>query len=116
MAGPLSTTGLSRLLSTTPPTVSSVLNTLERRGLLERRAVAHDRRAVSIALTDAGRAIVAEAFVAQHGRERAWVADLPAEDLAALLRTLGALANRPRPPARPAERTAGRPDDELRTR
>lgn len=96
-AGPQSTTSLSRLLATTAPTVSSVLNTLEKRGLVERRAVPGDRRAVSVALTDEGTRVVAQAFAAQHERERAWVDALEPDELAALVRALDKLQQRPRP-------------------
>src|SRR5262245_37070717 len=55
VSGPLQTNELARLLFLTRPTVSSVVNTLERRGLVRRERLAHDRRLVEMQLTPAGR-------------------------------------------------------------
>ena len=49
---------LARRLMTTPATVTSVADTLERRGQLERRRDSADRRAVRLHITAAGRAVV----------------------------------------------------------
>ena len=47
---------LSRLCGITPATTVSLLNVMERDGLIERRAVPGDRRAFGVHLTDKGRA------------------------------------------------------------
>jgi DNA-binding MarR family transcriptional regulator len=97
VSGPLQTRELARLLFTTPPTVSSVVNTLERRGLVRRERLDHDRRLVEMHLTPAGRRIVAQVSRAQHQRERSWVEDVDPADLAAFVRVAEHLATRPRP-------------------
>jgi DNA-binding MarR family transcriptional regulator len=90
-AGPLEPRALARLSAVTRASVSSVLNTLERDGLVERRRESVDRRVVTVSLTTTGRRAVAAAFREHNARERAWVASLsPAEGrtLAALLQRL----------------------------
>ena len=88
VVGPQGTSRLSRALHTTAPTVSSVVKTLERRGLITRTRIADDARAVSIALTPLGEELVATAFARQHEREQAWFAGLDPDDSAALRRIL----------------------------
>ncbi|MFC6883059.1 MULTISPECIES: MarR family winged helix-turn-helix transcriptional regulator [Actinomadura] len=50
----------ARRLMITPATVTSVADTLERNGHIERRRDPGDRRAVLLHITDAGRALMAE--------------------------------------------------------
>lgn len=45
---------ISQLLQVTPPTVTQIINTLEKDGLVERTVDPDDRRAVKIKLTSAG--------------------------------------------------------------
>ena len=54
VSGPLQTGELARLLFTTAPTVSSVVNTLEARRLVRRERLDRDRRLVEVHLTPAG--------------------------------------------------------------
>ena len=96
-AGPLQTRELARLLATTAPTVSSVLNTLERNGFVTRERLPHDQRLVEARLTDAGREAVEQSFAEQHEREREWLDVLTRKDMKALVETLELLANRHRP-------------------
>ena len=96
-AGPLQTRELARLLATTAPTVSSVLNTLERKGFVTRERLPQDQRLVEARLTDAGLAVVEQAFHDQHERERAWLAPLARKEVKAFVETLEVLANRHRP-------------------
>ena len=82
---------LARLCAVSRGTVSSVLNTLERDGLVRRRRQSADRRMVTVALTEKGRGLVKEAFQRQHAREHRWLAGLDrgtVTDLVALLRHL----------------------------
>jgi MarR family transcriptional regulator, negative regulator of the multidrug operon emrRAB len=51
--------------STTPASVSGVLNTLQKRGFVDRTIDPNDRRRVRVLLTDAGRAAVEEGTRAQ---------------------------------------------------
>lgn len=99
VSGPLQTGELARLLFTTPPTVSSVVNTLERRGLVRRERLDHDRRLVEMHLTPAGRRLVAGLSQQQHERERRWVDGVDPDDLAAFVRVAEHLATRTRPEA-----------------
>lgn len=96
IAGPTEPRALARLAAVTRASISSVLNTLERGELVERRRESADRRVVTVLLTAKGRRAVASAFRAHHARERAWLAGLsPAEvdTLAELLHRL--LATQP---------------------
>jgi DNA-binding MarR family transcriptional regulator len=99
VAGPLQTRELARLLATTAPTVSSVLNTLERKGYLARERLEHDQRLVEARLTDAGRAVIEAAFRDQHAREEAWLDEVTRKDMKALVEILERLSRRHRPTA-----------------
>lgn len=97
-AGPLQTRELARLLATTAPTVSSVLNTLERKGYVERARLAYDQRLVEARLTEAGLEVVEAAFLGQNAREKEWLDELTRKDLRALVDILERLSRRHRPP------------------
>ena len=64
---------LARLCAVSRGTVSSVLNTLERDGLLKRRRISADRRVVTVSITEKGRRRVKTAFELQHEREHQWL-------------------------------------------
>jgi DNA-binding MarR family transcriptional regulator len=76
-----------------PPTATRMLDVLVRDGIAERRAAEHDRRAVMITLTPAGREAV-ETAAARVARARARVRDsltvAEQEQAARLLRRLAA--------------------------
>jgi DNA-binding MarR family transcriptional regulator len=55
---PLSPTTIAQRLIVTTASVTSLLDTLERRGLVERRPDPADRRKLLVAITDDGRALV----------------------------------------------------------
>jgi DNA-binding MarR family transcriptional regulator len=95
--GPLQTGDLARLLFTTAPTVSSVVNTLEGRGWVQRVRLDQDRRLVEVRLTASGGRLVRRAYKEQHERQKAWARDIDPADLAGFVRVVEHLATRPRP-------------------
>jgi DNA-binding MarR family transcriptional regulator len=109
VVGPQQTRDLAQLLFTTPPSVSSAVNTLESRGWVRRSRLDHDRRLVEVRLTATGGRLIRSTFKAQHDRELSWTADIPPEDLAAFIRVMEHLAARHRPPAPSARRRSARP-------
>jgi DNA-binding MarR family transcriptional regulator len=56
--GPQSVAALADAVAVTPPTASRLCDRLVRKGLIRRRTDPRDRRAVRLALTEAGRALV----------------------------------------------------------
>ncbi len=95
---------LAGLCAVSRGTVSSVLNTLERDGLVKRRRQSADGRVVTVTVTAHGRQRVKKAFALQHAREHQWLGGLDRQTVAALVETLRHLLEIPRPgaPAAPA--------------
>ncbi|GAA5038748.1 DNA-binding MarR family transcriptional regulator [Thermocatellispora tengchongensis] len=80
LLGPTQPVRLAGIAAMSRSAVTNAVNTLERAGLVERRPVPGDGRAVVVALTAAGEKAVREAFAEQTLREREWFAALaPAE-------------------------------------
>jgi DNA-binding MarR family transcriptional regulator len=80
---------LSRLAAVSPPTVTSILNTLERDGLVvRRRGCETDRRAVVVELTDAGDDLLGDVWRQQHRREVEWAAALTPDEQRSVVRLL----------------------------
>jgi MarR family transcriptional regulator, organic hydroperoxide resistance regulator len=73
-------------------TMTSVLDRLERRGLVTRRSAPGDRRAVLVELTTSGQSAAGEIREAMFGLERRAFADLSADAIAGLRAGLRALA------------------------
>ena len=90
---------LARLCAVSRGTVSSVLNTLERDGLVSRRRQSSDRRVVTVAITEQGRDRVKEAFERQHAREHQWLGSLDRQSITSLVALLRHLLELPRPGA-----------------
>jgi MarR family 2-MHQ and catechol resistance regulon transcriptional repressor len=91
--GELELRALRRRLRTSKANATEVVTTLEARGLVARRRLAHDRRAAVVALTDAGRALVDRLFPDHSVRvERAFAVLDEAEkrSLASICRKLAA--------------------------
>ena len=88
VAGPLEPRQVAPLAGVTRASISAVLNTLERDGLVERRRQSDDRRVVTIWLTPSGRRAVLEGFGMHHRVEKAWVAALSPAERKTLLRLL----------------------------
>jgi DNA-binding MarR family transcriptional regulator len=83
---------LTRELLVTAGNVTGLVDRLARMGLVERRPVPEDRRAVRIVLTARGRRVAARA-IPRHRRDvEALLSPLPARDLARLRRLLGRLS------------------------
>lgn len=57
-AGELNPGQLARTISLSPPTVTGILDRLERRGLIKRERAARDKRQVVVCLTDDGRRLL----------------------------------------------------------
>ena len=88
VSGPLEPSALARLSAVSRPSVSAVLNTLERDGLVRRVRSPVDARRVTVELTDAGRAETAAAWRAHHQVEQRMMSPLDAEERATLARLL----------------------------
>jgi DNA-binding MarR family transcriptional regulator len=76
LAGPAEAKRVAELSGMSRAAVSALVNTLERDGLVSRRQADHDRRAVALDLTPAGRDAVTASFRAHNEREQAWAATL----------------------------------------
>lgn len=97
------------------PTLTKVVDRLEREGLVERRSDPADLRRTLVLETDRGRSRVAPLLAAAKAHERAVLGAFPAREVAALKSMLRALSARPgdasaprragtSPRARPARR------------
>ena len=95
---------LARLCAVSRGTVSSVLNTLERDALVQRRRQSADRRVVTVTITEKGRRRVREAFGRQHAREHQWLGDLDPQTISGLVALLRHLLELPRPGTPPGLR------------
>jgi DNA-binding MarR family transcriptional regulator len=80
VVGPTEPKQLAHLANVTRSSTSSVLNTLERDGLVERRRESADRRLVTAALTERGADLVHETFDKHHALETKWVSVLSATE------------------------------------
>ncbi|MGH9243656.1 MAG: MarR family winged helix-turn-helix transcriptional regulator [Acidimicrobiales bacterium] len=82
VSGPLEPRRIARLASISRAAVSSVLNTLERDGLVERARDQGDRRLVTVRLTDDGRKRLEHAYTRQNTREQELLSPLDPQELA----------------------------------
>lgn len=82
---------LSRELITHRSNVTGLVDRLEKRGLVARKAVAGDRRAYSVQLTRAGGQLVAKILPEYYARAEAALAPIPLKDLPPLNRQLAAV-------------------------
>jgi DNA-binding MarR family transcriptional regulator len=85
---PLSPTTLAERLIVTTASVTSLLDTLERRGLVQRRPDPTDRRRLLVALTDDGRALVEQFLPEVVALQTAVMAGLSETQRLQLLRLL----------------------------
>ena len=87
-AGGLTQTDLSHALITHRSNVTGLVDRLEQRGLVVRKAVPGDRRAYSVQLTRAGARLVEEILPEYYARAEAAFEPIPLKDLARLNRQL----------------------------
>lgn len=88
--GPLSQGELGRRLLRGNPSVTALVDTLERRGWAQRERGTEDRRVVTVSLTAPGRRVVEKAFPAHAAHLTALLGVLGAEEQ----ETLGALCEK----------------------
>jgi DNA-binding MarR family transcriptional regulator len=100
--GPLPIRSLVVAFGARPSTLTSVLARLERRGLVERRINAADRRSFIVVPTEAGAAAAARVRSAVASVEAAVERGLPAETLEGFYATIEAIVSSP--PATPERR------------
>lgn len=92
IAGPLEPSRLADLSGMSRQAVSALVKTLEADGLVERRAVAGDRRSVLLSLTERGERRIDRVFHDHNQREAAWAGALDPDERATLTRLLRKLA------------------------
>jgi DNA-binding MarR family transcriptional regulator len=83
--GPMSPSELGERLIVTRATVTGLLDSLERRGLVRRSAHPTDRRSLVVELTPEGVGAIQQVRVIIHRRETAWLSALADEDLRAYI-------------------------------
>lgn len=76
-AGEINPGMLARTISLSPPTVTGILDRLQKRGLIRRERTARDKRQVVLCMTDAGRALLANSPPPLQERFTRRLAELP---------------------------------------
>ena len=95
--GPLEPMTIAYLSGVTRGSVSSVLNTLERDGLIRRTRESNDRRIVTVSLTPNGKRAIKRGFNKQNVRDRQWASVLTIKERKTLVSLLSKLtAYRPK--------------------
>jgi DNA-binding MarR family transcriptional regulator len=84
---------LAAELHLAPPTVTKMLQAMQKAGVVERRQDEHDQRLTRVYLTTAGRRLLDEVRVVASNYVNQTIAPLPEEDRRELLRLLGALSD-----------------------
>lgn len=113
--GPMSQTEIGRKLLRSNPNITTVIDNLEKDGLVRRERQSNDRRVVLVSLTPKGRAMIRRIFPAHVGRITELLSVLTAteqEEMGRLARKLGLAiaaetqASGPPPPGkRPAQKS-----------
>jgi len=89
----LSQRDLAERMRLAPPTVTAMLQKMERGGLVERTADESDQRVTRIRLTDTGRALSRELRAAHGTYITTVIGSMPERDRRDLIRLLGALSD-----------------------
>ena len=76
-----------------PPTVSVILQKMEAEGLVERKVDEHDRRAVRVTLTEAGRALDRKNIETIHSIDAVALSELSEDEIAVLMTLLPKIRN-----------------------
>lgn len=95
--GELAPKALARLSSVSSASVSSVLNTLERYGYIERTRDPRDGRMVNVRMTPAGEAVLARVVAENNRKEIEWASILTSGEQAILAELLRKLLQVPNP-------------------
>jgi len=105
--GPKSAREVATISLQKQPTVSKLLERMERQGLLARQVDARDRRRIVVSLTAQGRALAGPLIAAARAHERAVLAPFGEGNASALLRMLQRLIDRRTRTPRPVGGTPG---------
>jgi DNA-binding MarR family transcriptional regulator len=83
--GPMSPSELGERLIVTRATVTGLVDSLERRGLVQRTANPADRRSVIVGITAAGLEVLQQVRTLVHHKEKAWMSALADSELRAYI-------------------------------
>ena len=86
--GAMSPSELGERLIVTRATVTGLLDSLERRGMVRRSANPDDRRGLVVEITPTGLEAIQQIRTLIHGRETVWMSAIPAEELQTLINLL----------------------------
>lgn len=86
---PLTPTTIGERTLITKTSVTSILDSLERQGLVRRLPHPTSRRSILVEATRHGRAVCSEILSGLHAQEAAWMAGMPEQRRQALIRLLG---------------------------
>ena len=92
LVGPSEAKRVAHLTGMSRAAVSALVNTVEKRGLVDRRRSEKDGRAVELTLTEAGREAIVDTYLAHNRRERMWADALTGPEQAILIGLLEKLA------------------------
>lgn len=86
--GPMPPSELGERLIVSRATVTGLLDSLERRGLVRREPHEQDRRRLIVQVSDEGLAVLAELRPLVHDNEKRWLSDIPDAELRKLVQML----------------------------
>lgn len=90
--GPVTAGALAKAADLNPASITALLDSLEERGIAQRRRDENDRRCVVVTLTDEGREVLAEATAKWQAKLDAALTDVPEADVAVAAGVLRRLA------------------------